>query len=466
MKNKILLSVIALSVGLTTSYGAGGNFDFVQLRSTNTYVQFDDESYTGSNVFLDIYQWQFGTNLNADASLDDFYLWDMKSWLDNGDATKAKTLIFNGGGNSFNSMVVDTSGDINLANGSVFIDRSSDYMGIGTTIPKQELHIKPGGDFIQIGGSNAGIRLEASKANSNWDLYADYTYDPMCIPPFCRRPTKRFKITDVVTSETPFTINSGAKTGTLVLGSNSNVGIGTVSPTTKIHAKEQLNSSEKVVTELVALEVSNTNATGFSDTGFKLVNSNENVSWTFRTLEEDSKAKGNTNSFAISKKNSGKKELILTGEDAEHGNMLILANGAYCDGVWHNTSSRSMKKDIKPLSTKAALETFSKLQPVTYVYKSNPTDQKVGFIAEDVPELVADPKHKSLSSMDMVAVLTKVVQEQDKVMNETKAELKIAQDKIAKLELMQKRLAKVESLLTNLALDTSNMKTEKVSLNK
>jgi len=37
--------------------------------------------------------------------------------------------------------------------------------------------------------------------------------------------------------------------------------------------------------------------------------------------------------------------------------------------------------------------------------------------------------------------------------------------KIEKLETMQKRLVRVESLLTNLALDTSNMKSEKVSVN-
>jgi hypothetical protein len=35
----------------------------------------------------------------------------------------------------------------------------------------------------------------------------------------------------------------------------------------------------------------------------------------------------------------------------------------------------------------------------------------VGFIAEDVPELVATKDRKGLSPMDIVAVLTKVVQD-------------------------------------------------------
>jgi hypothetical protein len=45
-------------------------------------------------------------------------------------------------------------------------------------------------------------------------------------------------------------------------------------------------------------------------------------------------------------------------------------------------------------------------------------DLHVGFIAEDVPELVATSDWKGLESMDIVAVLTKVVQEQQKAMQE------------------------------------------------
>jgi len=81
----------------------------------------------------------------------------------------------------------------------------------------------------------------------------------------------------------------------------------------------------------------------------------------------------------------------------------------------------------------------------------------VGFIAEDVPELVAIQSRDGLSSIDMVAVLTNVMQEQDKI-------LKAQAEKIAKLETIQKRFLKVESLLTNLAFDTSKTTKEKISL--
>ena len=47
-----------------------------------------------------------------------------------------------------------------------------------------------------------------------------------------------------------------------------------------------------------------------------------------------------------------------------------------------------------------------------FVYKNSEAEEYVGFIAEDVPDLVAMNDHKSLSPMDIVAVLTTVTKEQ------------------------------------------------------
>jgi hypothetical protein len=55
---------------------------------------------------------------------------------------------------------------------------------------------------------------------------------------------------------------------------------------------------------------------------------------------------------------------------------------------------------------------------VTFSYKVNPEENHVGFIAEDVPDLVSTKGRKGLSPMDIVAVLTKVVQEQQRTMQE------------------------------------------------
>jgi len=100
------------------------------------------------------------------------------------------------------------------------------------------------------------------------------------------------------------------------------------------------------------------------------------------------------------------------------------SSGARLDaGVWVDASSRQFKQDIHNLDRDAAFDALHSLQPVTFAYKSNPTDQHVGFIAEDVPALVATPDRTGIAPMDIVGVLTKVVQEQQKTIDELRARL-------------------------------------------
>ena len=106
------------------------------------------------------------------------------------------------------------------------------------------------------------------------------------------------------------------------------------------------------------------------------------------------------------------------GVAAQH--PLDMANGAYVTvgGVWTDASSREYKQEIKVLTRDEALDALTDLQPVKFSYRVDPKEKHVGFIAEDVPELVASSDRKGMSSMDVVAVLTKVVQEQQKTIAE------------------------------------------------
>ncbi len=107
-------------------------------------------------------------------------------------------------------------------------------------------------------------------------------------------------------------------------------------------------------------------------------------------------------------------------------NPLQMASGAYVSagGVWTNASSRDFKTDIHELSATDAFEALSGMQPVLFRYKDTENERHVGFIAEDVPELVATQDRKGLSSMDVVAVLTKVVQEQQVTLDAQQTMLK------------------------------------------
>ncbi len=91
---------------------------------------------------------------------------------------------------------------------------------------------------------------------------------------------------------------------------------------------------------------------------------------------------------------------------------IELASGAYVSagGVWTNSSSRDRKENIVELTPEEALAALSRLEPVTFNYKQDLEEQYVGFIAEDVPEIVASADRTGLSAMDIVAVLTRVVQ--------------------------------------------------------
>jgi len=104
---------------------------------------------------------------------------------------------------------------------------------------------------------------------------------------------------------------------------------------------------------------------------------------------------------------------------------LHMVSGAHVTsgGVWTNASSRNLKENIKQINSVDALKTLQGLQPVTYNYKNSKDENYAGFIAEDVPDMVAMNDRKSLASMDILAVLTRVVQNQQKELEALKAEI-------------------------------------------
>lgn len=97
------------------------------------------------------------------------------------------------------------------------------------------------------------------------------------------------------------------------------------------------------------------------------------------------------------------------------GNVMTLSptGNLSIKGALTQGSSRTLKENISELSGKEALETLADLSPVKFKYIADADNvNHVGFIAEDVPDLVATPDRKGLSAMDIVGVLTKAVQEQ------------------------------------------------------
>ena len=85
----------------------------------------------------------------------------------------------------------------------------------------------------------------------------------------------------------------------------------------------------------------------------------------------------------------------------------IVATGTVTTGC-----SRTLKKDIVSISHTEAEQALMALDPVSFRYKANDAELNIGFIAEDVPDMVATNDRKGLNSMDLVTLAITVIQEQ------------------------------------------------------
>ncbi len=163
------------------------------------------------------------------------------------------------------------------------------------------------------------------------------------------------------------------------------------------------------LTTLFDMSANNTDTGKVSDAGFLLENDKVGFQWAFRTTEFNQ-------GFAATKFGTGGLEFEIRNTTSSFDNAsLVMGNGASCNssGQWLDASSRDYKENIQEISSIEALKALKGLQPVKYNFKKDPLkDLTVGFIAEDVPDLVATKDKKALSPLEIVAVLTKVVQEQ------------------------------------------------------
>ncbi len=96
------------------------------------------------------------------------------------------------------------------------------------------------------------------------------------------------------------------------------------------------------------------------------------------------------------------------------------ANNAYLTtgGAWTTPSSRKFKENISALAPAQAIATLENLNPVTYTYKIAPNEHHVGFIAEDVPDLIAAEGRRSVDPMNIAGILTAVLQDQKKILTQ------------------------------------------------
>lgn len=103
-------------------------------------------------------------------------------------------------------------------------------------------------------------------------------------------------------------------------------------------------------------------------------------------------------------------------------------------------SSRERKEHISELSLDEARRALGGLNPVRFHYKQD-AEEQLGFIAEDVPDLVATRGRKSVVPMDFVAVLTRVLQEHERRETELLHTVKLQREM---LDALAARLSAIE----------------------
>lgn len=109
--------------------------------------------------------------------------------------------------------------------------------------------------------------------------------------------------------------------------------------------------------------------------------------------------------------------------DASGDARLFVEGSAIFSKNFEIASSRGFKEEIREVSGEEARHTLRDLEAVEYRYKGDPEVQ-LGFIAEDVPALVATDSKRSLSPMDVVAILSTVVQEREAKIRERERQIK------------------------------------------
>ncbi len=289
-------------------------------------------------------------------------------------------------------------------------------------------------DGVRLKGDGLGILFE--------DVYGGTTSERDWIVRTGAIGTDNFEIVDLGEGQidVPFSIQGGAPSDALVLLANGDVlmpnastrlGIGTGSPGAKLHL-----FSGQTTDVFVSAGPDPLNGPAFN---FGYGGASFGRGAAYLNVRPDASATAPNPSLRFLTANA--QRVIIDNEgnigfgsnvagfNPAHPLVHQSSNARLEGGIWTNGSSRAIKHDIHALEASEAMAAFAQLEPVRYRANESPNEVVLGFIAEDVPELVAYNDRKSLSPMEMVAVLTKVVQEQQKTITELAAKVEELKEK-------------------------------------
>lgn len=324
---------------------------------------------------------------------------------------------------------------------SFFLD-SAGSIGLGTVSPQRHLHLR--------NDDTPAIRLEQTDA-----IFPAQTFD-------IGADSVGFFISDPTANTFPVNVAPAAPDYSLCVGSNGNIGLGTKTPQTLIDgSKSAVTGNEALFRFAVSddsvgrLELNNATSTD----GLFIPRIQGRSGSSNAALINDGLITNDTGTNPVIVYNAAKtaggavvNRPLVVYRNNNAALVTFAANGNITATNFITASSRSLKDKIVNLDSARASDALRQLTPVEYVYKDDPTsDLRVGFIAEDVPEIIAEPERKSVPVMDVVALVTRVVKDQQQTIEDQKATIARQQQELNAVSEQQKatneRLARLEKLL-------------------
>jgi hypothetical protein len=363
-------------------------FDTIRLKENNTRIKFEDTS-VGTFPTND---WQLTANDSASGGASKFSIEDI---------TGAKVPFTVTAGASTNSIFVDSTGRV----------------GFRTSTPVLDLHVNT--------SNTPALRLEQNNSGGftaqTWDIGANEA---------------NFFVRDVTGgSRLSFRIRPGAPTSSLDISADGDVGVGTASPSAKLHVQSSGAGSTdgKVLIE-------NTNTTVVSREALELQNDGGPVVMIFKDSTAAARWVNGTSgeNFLMNNQANGGVEFTLTGT----GSLTIA-------GTLTQGSSRDIKTGFVTLDAKDILSRVSGLPVSQWSYKTENGVRHFGPMAEDFHQafgLGEDEKH--IAPGDAAGIALAAVQGLNQVVQEKDKEIGDLQQRNADLE---KRLADLEALVASLA---------------
>lgn len=369
-------------VGLDCVNNENFGFDTIRLKENNLRIHFDD---TSTSAGFPANDWRLIANDSASGGSSKFSIED---------STSSKTPFTITAGAATNSIFADSTGRI----------------GLRTSTPVLDLHINT--------SNTPAIRLEQNNSGGftaqTWDIGANEA---------------NFFVRDVTGgSKLSFRIRPGAPTSSIDISADGDVGIGTASPSNKVHV---LTSTSGTTAGKVMIE--NTNATVESREALELQNDGGPVTMIFKdsTVSERWVNGTSGSNFVMNNQANPGVEFTLSNT----GSLTIT-------GTYTPASSRTIKEEFNSVEPREVLRKVLDMPITTWNYKREPGVRHIGPMSEDFfAAFAVGADNKGISVTDSAGVTLAAIQGLNQVVQDKDKEIADLKSRIETLEKLVQGLA-------------------------